>query len=563
MPDPSSAHLTWPPPDSDAAKALHELRATSAAAQRRSGGPAVEEVFARLATFEAVPLSTWADTALRTVAEAPAMIIRLDEHARQAVWRYSGHSPTIQNLLDRFRTGRCGPVALALASTHGDGRVREDAVARIVASPSPGLVPFLVLRTADWVHPVRNRARAGLVLLLRDQPEALPDALGMMLRLQTRGRGGFAHAQALAALHACTPSQRTRIAHSGDPTQRRFWFRAAIGNEWLTWDDLFRMATDDHDVTIRATAAEATARQAVWTGRVATLTRLAASHHDDVRPVGLTGLARLGHHDQVTAHLDDNQPLVRALARRSAEHLGIDPVTHYREHVAALNAGRTLADPPAGATAPAPTRRVGPASRSARLTALGLGAIAGLAETTRSDYDTALLSELLDHPQPKIRAGALRALRQLHATPTPRVIDLLNDPSPKVVREATDALLATTPPVPEALATTMLTTSTRVELRRAGYRLLRARALPTRLRAALILTTDPDPALANRGTADATALTRAATGHAWRRTWDPTLRVTVQELADLTDLAHRASTRLTEDTATRLQTWLARTRPTG
>ncbi|WP_446216496.1 hypothetical protein [Micromonospora sp. IBHARD004] len=41
-------------------------------------------------------------------------------------------------------------------SSHGDGRVRERAVRAILVDPRPELMPFLVLRTGDWVRQVRE-----------------------------------------------------------------------------------------------------------------------------------------------------------------------------------------------------------------------------------------------------------------------------------------------------------------------------------------------------------------------------------------------------------------------
>jgi len=43
-----------------------------------------------------------------------------------------------------------------------DGQAREDAVTPVVASPSPGLARYWVLRTTDWVRPAQDRARACL-----------------------------------------------------------------------------------------------------------------------------------------------------------------------------------------------------------------------------------------------------------------------------------------------------------------------------------------------------------------------------------------------------------------
>jgi hypothetical protein len=87
-------------------------------------------------------------------------------------------------------------------------------------------MPFLVLRTGDWVRPVRDRARAGLVLVLADRPQTcLPAVLGMA----------------------------------------------------LPHDTLLSLAKSEPDVGFRARLAELMCQQAVWRRRTDTLHRLA--HH--------------------------------------------------------------------------------------------------------------------------------------------------------------------------------------------------------------------------------------------------------------------------------------------
>jgi hypothetical protein len=76
---------------------------------------------------------------------------------------------------------------------------------------------------------------------------------------------------------------------------------------------------------------------------------------------------------------------------------------------------------------------------------------------------------------PTIRARAVRALDRLRALPAERVVALLRDPAPGVVREATTALRRRTDAVPTDLAWQLQADPDRVELRRAGYRLLRVR----------------------------------------------------------------------------------------
>ncbi|MET7878805.1 hypothetical protein [Micromonospora profundi] len=167
----------------------------------------------------------------------------------------------------------------------------------------------------------------------------------------------------------------------------------------------------------------------------------------------------------MATRLDDTASLVRAIAREAVRRVGIDARARYQA---------SISDPE-----PTP------------------GAIAGFSETA-SESDAHLLDGLLTHPAAKIRAAAVRGHRQLGVVDAHQLTPLLTDPSPSVVREAVNALR----PVAATLAAELpwqLLAGSRVELRRAGYRLLGTRDVPERLRAALLLAVDPDPGLAPTG----------------------------------------------------------------
>jgi hypothetical protein len=243
------------------------------------------------------------------------------------------------------------------------------------------------------------------------------------------------------------------------------------------------------------------------------------------RSVALTGLQRAGHDAEVATYLDDPASLVRAIARDAARRAGIDPLDHYRNAVSTPD--------------PVP------------------GAIAGLADTG-SHADAALLYPLLTHPTGRVRAQAVRALRVLDAVPVEQTIPMLYDASPAVVREAATALQPHTRTVPADVAWRLLANPHRVELRRAGYRLLRRHGLIQQLRAALLLADDPDPKLARRAVADATRLARDAASPGWRRLSLPALDATPGQIAELTDLTERAAALLGPDTTRMLHAWLAK-----
>lgn len=487
-----------------------------------------ERLVSVLADIDAVADDDLARAALTIVAQSPRVVIRLDGHTRRVAWRSPYYSPVLTGFATRLASGQAGPVAVAVASMHGDGRVRERAVAAMLERPAAQLVPFLALRTVDWVAPVRDRARAVLALLLAGDPDGcLPVALPTILAVQVRSRAGFARAQALAALLSTSVEVRRSLFATGDRRPRRFVFDIGLGHDWWTLADLIRVAESDGDVRIRVRAAQAACRQAVWTRRVDLLRRLAGSRRAEVRAYAVTGLVRAGLDDEAVAYLEDQSSLVRAIARDAARRRGVDALARHRIVV------------------------TDPAQASP-------GAIDGLAENG-SAADAALLHPLLTHTSSKIRSHTVRALRQLGTVDVDAIVPLLRDPSPAVVREATAALLPQQRRLPPQLAWQLLA-DPRAEIRQAGYRLLRAQSTTTWLRAALTLVTDPDPRLARGGLADATRLARDTDRPMWRRTTTPEKAVTTTEHAELTTLINQTALTLGQDAARLLTDWLADTK---
>lgn len=76
-----------------------------------------------------------AEQALTQLRSAPRAVARLDEYSRRVLWSWDVYAPSINDVVGRVKQGTAGPIALALASTHGDGRVREIAVRRMLVAP--------------------------------------------------------------------------------------------------------------------------------------------------------------------------------------------------------------------------------------------------------------------------------------------------------------------------------------------------------------------------------------------------------------------------------------------
>ncbi|MFH9350423.1 hypothetical protein [Kitasatospora sp. NPDC017646] len=442
--------------------------------------------------------------ALRVLTERPALLLRLDAFIRRESWYSARPAPLLTE---------ADPVALALAASHADGRIRERAVRRMLNQPYPETMPFLVLRTSDWVRQVREPACTGLAVLLHENPLlATPVTVRTALLVNRRRRGAFAHAQLrVPLLDESGTTLSGRLLTAPEPSVRRFVLDTAA--QRLRLRDLAVLAESDLDRQVRARAAEAAARQAVWTDQVELLHRLARNRHAEVRITALTGLMRTGSPQRVVPFLDDPSALVRALAREAARRTGTDSLAYYRAAVQA-------AEPQ-------------------------VGAVGGLAETG-SRADGPLLTALLDNPAPQVRVHALRALRSLDAVPVPRVTLLLRDGSTAVVKEAAAALAPSATQLPAGLLWDMLTDPHRPAVRRAGYRLLNRHDRPTALRAALVLSADTHPRLAAQAKTDATTQIRTLASHPWRTRPVPSLNASPAQAAELLALAEQRRTEITE-----------------
>ena len=467
-----------------------------------------DPVLSLLAAIDATGDEAAGLAALATLARRPRAVIQLDAIARRVRWWVS-EDYVPPELAKSARPGRAtSPLGIALAGTHGDGRVRERAVEQIIARRLPELMPFLVLRTGDWVPEVRERAGAGLAVLLHHDPaRMLPAALGVGLWVERWLRGSFVRSQ-LRAAAADPRAPLESLLESPDREVRAFAFEVG------TWrlDRKVSVALTAPDVRLRSSAAEAAARECVWTARVEVLRRLAASPRAEVRVEALTGLVRSGRDAEVVAYLDDTSSLVRALARAAASRLGVDVPGYYRSRVT-------------------------------------VGAIDGFAEV---GGDGRHLVELLAHPTAKVRARAVRALRLLGQVTDDRVLPLLRDPSSVVVREATAAVRS----VPAALPWELLGDE-RPAVRTAGYRLARRLGPVAELRAALTAVGDAHARLARRGRADAMRISRSLVSVPWRRRTVPPLEVGAEEAPGLRALLERAVFGLDEQTAYLLRKHLA------
>ncbi|WP_234020833.1 hypothetical protein [Streptomyces sp. 142MFCol3.1] len=389
--------------------------------------------------------------------------LALDAAVREVAW----HRSQSLSQWDRFAAlptdlTQLGESQLALALCHRDGRIRQQAVRP--AARRPGLLPLIVIRCADWVGPVRERARQ--VLCERLDVNAALDLAPLILLVGRRGKGAFGVDVLGQVLSRASPTQLAALLTASDRMVRRYAYRLAVEGRRLSAVELARSAVRDQDSVVQDLCATA-ALTALGDehAQADVLSPLLSARNPRIRAAGVTGLRRAGRPEQAEPFLSDRSALVRACARYVVRQTGGDPTAWYRER---CDAPRDPALPP--------------------------GAVIGLAECGNR-ADAGLLWPLLTHPTTGVRARAVAGLRALDCVDAKRLRPLLDDPGAGVVRETVVALL----PSAHQLPTDWLLERTSPELPRhvrvGAFRLLAAQGGIAALRAAVGLLDDPDAKL--------------------------------------------------------------------
>ncbi|MEW1779572.1 hypothetical protein [Streptomyces sp. NPDC086777] len=347
----------------------------------------------------------------------------------------------------------------APALCHRNGRIREAALGTVARFPT--LLPLVVIRCADWVAPVRERARR----LLREtlDPAAAVPLAPLTLLVGRRGRGAFGAEVVGDVLRGASGEQLGRLCADGDRTVRRFAHRLAVAGGRLSAAEPARAAARDPDPAVQTLCAEAAValvRQGVAADDV--LGPLLAARGPRVRSIGVTALRGAGRPERAAGFLADRSGPVRACARYVVRQYGTDPLPWYRDRVA-------RADDPA----------------------LPPSAVRGPAECGER-ADAGLPAPLLGHPSPGVRAAAVAGARILDVTDVTRFRELLDDPAPGVVREATVNLLPSAGALDAGWLMDRPAAGRARHARVAAFRLLDARGGLVRLRAAVALLDDPD-----------------------------------------------------------------------
>ncbi|GHG53893.1 HEAT repeat domain-containing protein [Streptomyces griseocarneus] len=397
--------------------------------------------------------------------DAPGWIA-LDRGIRAESWGWSSDLPSMA--WARAGEPPANEASLAVALCHPDGRVRQAALEH--SADVPAVLPLVVVRCADWVPQVRDRARALLGTALPSAPTRTVAVLAaVILRVARRRHGAYARELLVGTLRGAEGGPAEILLVSRDRLTRRLGHRIAIDRGRLSPARLAHIAATDGDVVVQDLCADA-ALAAVGSedaGYAEVVRPLLGSRHPRVRAAGVTALHRAGRAEEATAHLADRSGLVRACARWVVRQHGIDPQAHYRRICA------------------------GPAKEVSR------GAAAGLGECgTKEDAD--LLRTLAAHPDGRVRARAVAALHALGAAEPEFLRPLIDDPSAAVAREATTALVPSAERLPEAWLWERLAADRPRHVRSAACRLLAAHRSMVQLRCHLTLLHDAEPALRDR-----------------------------------------------------------------
>ncbi|MER7517550.1 hypothetical protein [Streptomyces sp. NPDC126499] len=347
---------------------------------------------------------------------------------------------------------------LILALCDGDGRVREAALAHTVGRPA--VLPLVAVRTADWAEPVRRRARQVLAAALpgADEP-TLAVTVPVMIRVGRRLRGAESTALLAEFLDSAPDTTVRALLRSPDRPTRRLALDLAVGRELLPAGELARLAAYDEDTAVRGKAATAALAAGVPDE---TLPLLLGARSGDVRSAGVTALRRAGRAAEAEPFLYDRSGLVRACARWVLRQDGRDPLHLYRTACADRE---TVPD----------------------------RAPLGLAECGERTADLPLLWELAGHERAPVRAFAVAGLRVLEAADPARLLPLLDDPAPGVVREAARALLPWADRLPEEELLRRTGPGRPLHVRVRALRLLRESGTRAYEETARRLGEDPDP----------------------------------------------------------------------
>jgi HEAT repeat protein len=309
------------------------------------------------------------------------------------------------------------PAAIRMLATfHPRGYVREEAV-KSLASEDDAL-PYLLLRLNDWVEPVANSARRAMeTCLARASAAAVIRCLPIVERLRTMRRRDLGAVvdslERILARPSAIPALRETFA-SASPFIRRACVLYAGRHSSEDSLPLLLPLTADGDPVVASRATEALVRILPPTALRANLAPLLRSSIAKVRLLSLSALV-------VSGAADIDGPLRRATMDASAI------VREFARHELARRESVDFVQAYAAAL-----RAEGPTTLAT--------ALCGLRECgTR--VDGPLAAPFVSHRSARVRVAAVRTVGKLDPEAYASVLARsLEDPSPRVIRAASEAL---------------------------------------------------------------------------------------------------------------------------
>ncbi|MED5813105.1 hypothetical protein VST63_12120 [Mycolicibacterium sp. 050232] len=434
--------------------ALDDLATAMADADRGGSLYAAADLLIQLAAERAEP-----DKVLRVLSGVrPRTWLRLDVEFRR--WSHSSdHWPQI---IDAAWDGS-DSVALLLVACSGDGRRRQRAVNAPLMVSDQGLLPMLLIRSADWAEPVRVDAMRALPAALHTaDTDALIRAAGVATAMRDWRRGENAIAAVASALRTRPDGTLAAARRNEDVHVRRLAYRVWLEPGRADSAAVVEAALAEQDNVCQRLCVNAAIRAAGDQHRD-TLERLLSARFARVRAEALAGLVQIGHPEAGESLLSDRSAAVRATAQWAMRRAGLDSAASYREML--LSVGDSALR----------------------------GVLAGLGECGTID-DSELARGYLGHELPRVRAEAARAVRRLGG-PLDRIADMITDPAPIVVREVMSALRGQTSLPSTDLLWSLLSEDQPPHVRRAAFSLLVGRDTWTRIAAGLGGVADSDEKL--------------------------------------------------------------------
>lgn len=382
-----------------------------------------------------------------------------------------------------------------VAACSRDGRRRESAVASLAMRTDGLLLPVLVVRTADWVPEVRERARRSLAAALRSAETPALLAAGVAVAIGSWARGGHAVDAVAGTLRTAPDEVLASARDHQDLGVRRLAYRLWLESGRSRHEEVMHAALREHDEVCRLQCAKWLVAEAVRDRRVDVLERLLERGVAKVGIEALTALVKLGRPEAGMAHLADRSAMMRATAQWAVCRADRNPAEIHRIALAA--------DPSAG---------------QARALVAGLGECG-------THQDLEVLLPFLEHPSPRVRAEAVRAVRRLGGSLT-RIAGMLADPAPVVVRAVKQALRSEPDAVPAERLWELLAADAPPHVRLGAYEQLREKDTWTRVHVDLHLLAAHDTELSNRAHADLIDWTHRSAATAYRTpTKEMTLRL--------------------------------------